>query len=404
MGTQNKVVHNRTVKRLKDLPYPLLLFLILSALLHLLAWSGFSGLGDSFILGINRASQGEVIDFLISGSSPPEPQTADISSDTDRHAADTYSVSEKHPSSKAGTRSTISSGYPTPETLPASSAEERKVAAEETYVSSVPHDTVVPVLPEPLTETVGTNRNSPAAADAVRETRAADMDPIPDILPFAREQLIFSLYWSGIHVGTATLEAVRGETASFITSIVHSNAVISSFYKVDDRAESRLLKGRPAGFTLLQSEGKHRGNKETIFEPERNRVTYINHLDKSRHEHDMSGKLLWDVISGFYYLRRQPLETGTSVYISMFDSNKFHNAEVKVVRREMVALEDGQEISTIIVEPRLKSEGLFQKSGEMLVWLTDDERRMPVRMEAKIKIGRVTAKLKSFAINPLNGI
>jgi hypothetical protein len=112
----------------------------------------------------------------------------------------------------------------------------------------------------------------------------------------------------------------------------------------------------------------------------------------------MSGKLLWDVISGFYYLRRQPLEIGTSVYISMFDSNKIHNAEVKVLRRDMVELEDGQKIATIIVEPILKSDGLFQKTGEMLVWLTDDERRMPVRMEAKIKIGWVTAKLKSFAI------
>lgn len=398
MGTQNKVIHNRIIKRLKDLPYPLLLFLILSALLHLLAWSGFSGLGDSLILGLNRASQREVLDFLIAGTSPPEPQTAENSTDTDRIAANTYSVPNYEPSSKAGTQSTISSGDPTPNALSASSAEERKVAAEEASVSSVPHDTVVPEIPAPLTKAVETARNSPAAANAARETRAADTAPIPDIFPFAREQLIFSLYWSGIHVGTATLEAVKGETASSITSIVHSNAVISSFYKVDDRAESRLLKGRPVGFTLLQSEGKHRGNKETIFEPERNRVTYINHLDKSRYEHDTSGKL-WDVISGFYYLRRQPLETGRSVYISMFDSNKFYNAEVKVVRREVVALEDGQEISTIIVEPRLKSEGLFQKSGEMLVWLTDDERRMPVRMEAKIKIGRVTAKLKSFAIH-----
>jgi hypothetical protein len=273
------------------------------------------------------------------------------------------------------------------------------VAAEEASDSEVPHDNSVPVLPAPQTQTAGTVRNTSATTDAVRETLAADTAPIPDIFPFAREQLIFSLYWSGIHVGTATLEAGRGEAVSSITSTVHSNAVISSFYKVDDRAESRLMKGRPAGFTLLQSEGKHRGNKETIFEPERNRVTYINHLDKSRNEHDMSGKFLWDVISGFYYLRRQPLETGTSVYISMFDSNKFHYAEVKVLRREMVELEDGQVISAIIVEPRLKSEGLFQKSGEMLVWLTDDDRRMPVRMEAKIKIGRVTAKLKSFDIN-----
>ncbi len=112
----------------------------------------------------------------------------------------------------------------------------------------------------------------------------------------------------------------------------------------------------------------------------------------------MGGKLLWDVITSFYYLRRQPLEIGKSVHISMFDSNKFLNTEVRVLRHEQFTMDNGQEVPTIIVEPVLKSEGLFQKSGTIMIWLTDDERRMPVRMETKLKIGWVTAVLKSFSV------
>lgn len=398
MGTQNRDVHSRTIKRLKSLSNPLLLFLMLSVLLHLLAWSGFSGFGESLLLGLSRASHGEVIDFLVTDTSSTEPRTAETSSVVNRVATITHPVSVNPPFSKAQTQSTVSDGEPAADTPSAIPAEERKAAAEEASVSDAPHDNVVPATPAPRTQAAGTVQNASSAADAARKTAATNKATFPDIFLFARERLSFSLYWSGIPVGTATLEAVRGEFTSSITSVVHSNDVISSFYKVEDRAEARLAKGRPANFTLVQNEGKHHRHKETIFDPERNMVTYINHLDQSREEHDMSGKLLWDVISGFYYLRRQPLEIGKSVYINMFDSNKFLNAEVKVLRREMVELEDGQEISTIIVEPILKSEGLFQKSGKILVWLTDDERRMPVRMETKLKIGRVTAKLKSFAI------
>ena len=386
------------MKTLKNLSYPLLLFLILSILLHLLAWSGFSGFGNSLLLGLGRTSHGEVIDFLTSDAAPPDTSTDEASSVAGRVATNTSAVSAEPPSSKAETQPAASRETPTADEPPATPVEERKVDAEEASVSDTPHDNASPVIPPPQAQAAGTVQNASPATDAARKTVATNTVPIPDIFPFARERLTFSLYWSGIHVGTATLEAVRGDDTSSITSVVHSNAVISAFYKVEDRAEARLVKGRPASFTLLQSEGKHHGNKETIFEPERNKVTYINHLDKSHQEYDMSGKLLWDVITGFYYLRRQPLEIGKSVYINMFDSNKFLNAEVKVLRREMVELKDGQEISTIIVEPILNSEGLFQKSGEILVWLTDDERRMPVRMETKLKIGRVTAELKSFSV------
>jgi hypothetical protein len=127
-------------------------------------------------------------------------------------------------------------------------------------------------------------------------------------------------------------------------------------------------------------------------------VIYINHLDKSRQEHGMNGKLLWDVISGFYYARRQPLETGKSIYINMFVQQ-----QVSEYRGESTASRAGENVRRQGGPrhhrgPVLKSEGLFQKTGEILIWLTDDERRIPVRMETKLKIGRVTAELKSFSV------
>ena len=246
-----------------------------------------------------------------------------------------------------------------------------------------------------------TEDGDPATEEPGRQTALSEQWPESELFPYARETLSFSLYWRGIHVGTAKLEAIKGEESSSITSEVHSNAVISAFYKVEDHASAQIVAGRPENFRLIQNEGRHRRNRETIFNVEQDKVFFINHLSQRRHEHDMNGKVLWDIISAFYFLRRQPLEIGTSIYISMFDSNKFLNAEVKILRRETIEFEGERKVPTIVVEPIVTTEGLFQKNGKIIVWLTDDDRRLPVRMETQLKsaiIGRVSAQLTSFSI------
>jgi hypothetical protein len=387
------------MKKLKNLSFPLVLFLLLSLLLHLAAWTGFSGSLGALLLGLGHVPHHEVIDVLVAEPPPPDPQVVSTSSAADRSTAHTRSLAADQPTQPAEAAQPSASDEVEPadeeHAIPTAGQE---IAAPEPDVQDIPiKDAVEPGTP-PQVQSADTGSAASPGPEDVQTPEAADAAPPPEILPFERERLTFALYWSGIHVGTATMEAVRGNGISYITSVVYSNAVISAFYRVQDRAEARLVNGRPAGFTLIQSEGKHRRNKETIFDLERNKVIYINHLDNSRQEYAMNGKLLWDVISGFYYARRQPLEPGKSVYLSMFDSNKFLNTEVKVLRREQVELYDGKEVPTIIVEPVLRSEGLFQKTGEILIWLTDDERRMPVRMETKLKIGRVTAELKSFFV------
>jgi hypothetical protein len=384
---------------LKILSFPLGLFLLLSLLLHLAAWTGLSASIGALFLGLGHVSRNEVIDVLVAQPPPPDPQVVSTSSAVGRSAVHTRSLSPDHLTQPAEpARTSVSDEVETADKESATPAADQEISAPEPDVQDTPiKDATEPGPPPQVQSADAGSADSPGLEDA-QTPEATEAPPPPEILPFERERLTFALYWSGIHVGTATMEAVRGAGTSYITSVVNSNAVISAFYKVQDLAEARLVNGRPAGFKMLQSEGKHRRNKETIFDAQQDKVIYINHKDNTRQEYDMNGRLLWDVMSGFYYARRQPLEPGTSFYISMFDSNKFLNTEVRVLRREQVELFDGKEVPTIVVEPILKSEGLFQKTGEILIWLTDDDRRMPVRMETKLKIGRVTAELKSFSV------
>ncbi|MCC6347402.1 MAG: DUF3108 domain-containing protein [Nitrospirales bacterium] len=216
-----------------------------------------------------------------------------------------------------------------------------------------------------------------------------------ELLKSAREELSFDIYWLNIFVGSAELEAVKEKNTVRITSKVHSSPFLSGFYKVEDFAESTVIDGVPTHFRIRQKEGKYRSDKETVFDTANRKVTFHNYLKGTRDEHTVDG-LLWDVISGFYYLRTLLLETGNAVRIDIFDSNKFYKAEIMVLGREKLSLPGSREVDTVKVKPLLKSDGLFKSRGDIVVWLTDDEKRIPVMVETKVPIGKVTAKLTSI--------
>ncbi len=84
--------------------------------------------------------------------------------------------------------------------------------------------------------------------------------------------------------------------------------------------------------------------------------------------------------------------------MDIFDSNKFFRAEVNILKKEMLQIPGIGEVSTVLIKPELKSEGLFKKTGDIFIWLTDDDRKIPVRVETKIPVGNVVAELKGIEI------
>jgi hypothetical protein len=216
----------------------------------------------------------------------------------------------------------------------------------------------------------------------------------PRILHYTREKFYYDIYWIGIYVGSAVLEGVNDNGIVRITSQAHSAAFISNFYKVEDFAESKVRDGMPVNFRIRQREGRYRSDKETKFDVRNGKITYFDYLKGLREEHAGKRDVFWDVISGFYFLRTKEMEPKKTIFINIFDSNKFLNAEVSVLGKERVKFAGKGEIDAIVVKPVLKSDGLFQNKGDIRIWLSNDENRFPVRVETKVPIGKVVAELK----------
>jgi hypothetical protein len=223
--------------------------------------------------------------------------------------------------------------------------------------------------------------------------------PLPSpAAPFhVPEKLIYDLTWTGIKAGTASLEILNNGDKIKIISTAQSAKWVSVFYKVDDRVESSLIKnepsliGQPFNYRLKIREGRHRRDKEVIFDSNNNKAIYIDHLGKEKKEFDVPASI-FDPISSFYYIRTLNLMVGAPVYVTIFDSKKIWNVEVKVLRKEKVTLLIGT-FDTIVIKPLMKSEGIFNRKGDILIWLTDDKKRIPVKLETKVVIGSVVATL-----------
>lgn len=214
------------------------------------------------------------------------------------------------------------------------------------------------------------------------------------------EKLIYDLAWTGVKAGTAVLEVVDEKDSLRITSTANSAKWVSVFYTVDDRVEavlsrgkSQIFIGQTKNYRLKIREGKHRRDKEIVFDHTRHTALFIDHLDKDRERKEYPvHENVFDPLSVLYYVRTMKLDVGKPAYVDIFDSKKLWNVEVQVLRKEKISTVLGV-VETIVIKPLMKSEGIFNRKGEMLIWLTDDQKRIPVKMQTKVAVGAITATL-----------
>lgn len=223
--------------------------------------------------------------------------------------------------------------------------------------------------------------------------------PLPDVLPFGPgESLKFSIDYGILNAGGATMEVagqrrIAGRQCLDIRTEAKSNAFFSKFYKVWDRAQtfvdaSTLL---PWRFEKHQREGGYRKDLLVKFDRPGAFASYENGDEIVIHPHAQ------DELSAFYYLRTLPLEVGRDVLIDSHADRKNYPLRVIVHGRETVEVPAGT-FDCFVVEPVVREGGIFQAKGTLTIWLTADERRMPVKMRTKIVVGAVTASLTGFKL------
>jgi hypothetical protein len=207
------------------------------------------------------------------------------------------------------------------------------------------------------------------------------------------EKLTFSIQYGFVRAGTAELE-VRpgdGDGSWILTSRARTNSFFDVFFKVRDEVRSWVDPEtmETLRFEKTLSEGKFQDEETILFDRGRNVAVYDDGkeavlTDEAR-----------DVLAAFYHLRSQRLPIGERVPVAYHASKKNWSIEVRIGKAEMVEVPAGK-FRCVCIEPFLKSVGVFKQTGRLRIWVTADERRMPVKLESKVTFGAFEAVLTGY--------
>lgn len=277
----------------------------------------------------------------------------------------------------------------------------------------VKEETVAPASPEPVKAKKKTVKKEKPKVKGPRQPDIEDSEGFdgrrPIVDPYrVGEKVSFDVSFFNINAGIINLEVkpfvtVNGKKAYHFEVSGNSNSFFSRIYAVDDKLTTYLSYDEllPLSLQVSIKESKQLAEARTFFDWKTLKASYWQkRITKEKGER--SKKIDWEilpysqnVVSVSFYLRAFKLEPGKKHAVRIADEGKNIVFTGEVLRRETLKTPVG-DLKTVVVSPSIKADGVFTPIGQILLWFTDDDRKLLVRLESKIKIGTIVAKLKSI--------
>jgi hypothetical protein len=244
---------------------------------------------------------------------------------------------------------------------------------------------------------------------ALLQSAGLNNDP-PASMPFAPgERLRFRLRWTVVPAGEATLEVlpfetINGQKTYHFRLTAKSNLLIDSIYKVRDRIDAfaSIDMTRAVLYHHKQHEGDNRKNVKVRFNWEQEIALYNDgHTDSEIPIKPGT----FDPLSVFYYSRLADFENKGLIRCPVSDGKKCVDGQARIVRKETIKVLCGW-YDTYLIEPDLKHVGgVFEKSkdAKIRIWVTADEKRIPVKIASKVAIGSFVGELMAIENAPARG-
>jgi len=124
----------------------------------------------------------------------------------------------------------------------------------------------------------------------------------------------------------------------------------------------------------------------------------VNHIARTSEGNHRIPPYVQDIMSAFYITRLADFSgyrLGQKLHLQNFYKDSTYELDVKFKGRQTIEVSAGK-FNCIIVEPLAREGGLFKSEGRVLVWLTDDERKIPVKVSTEIVIGSIDSELIEY--------
>lgn len=220
-------------------------------------------------------------------------------------------------------------------------------------------------------------------------------------VPFAvGERLEYEVRFGRLKVGNAHMEVValeqlRGRTVWHTAFWVQGGNFL---YRVNDVYESWIDAETLSSLKFVQELNEGGKNTERRFEifPERAMFIQTNKKD-AKEEKSVSNPL--DDGSFLYFIRTIPLVVGETYDFHRYFRPDRNPVRIKVLRKEKVRVPAGS-FDAIVIQPVIKTKGIFSENGHAEIWLSDDDRHIMLQLKSRLSFGSLNLYLRRYYPSP----
>jgi len=205
------------------------------------------------------------------------------------------------------------------------------------------------------------------------------------------ERLVYNVKFGLFSVGRATMEVVgidtvRGEPTFHVLFNIHGRALT---YTLDDSMQSwigvrDLVTRRFVQKTVER--GRMRIRSYEIY-PE------LGYWVRDGRDTAATVQDPLDDASFFFFARTLPFEQGATYSFARYFIADRNPVTIRVIQRQEIGVPAGR-FRTVAVRPIFQSRGLFGQGGQAIIWFSDDEARIPVRMRSALPVGTIEMSLR----------
>jgi len=241
----------------------------------------------------------------------------------------------------------------------------------------------------------------PAQSSAKRpgaQAKNTDPDPQPEALslrPPVADKLTYDVEWRLIHAGTVVVEAERTHADLHLDS----GGIVSNLFKVHDVYSVDYDEPYCASDATMDSqEGKRHHHTSITYDRAGLTASYLERdLIKNIVLHSDTVRIpncTHEVLGALLKLRGMNVAPGQSVQIPMSDGRRAALVKIEAQEREQVTTPAGS-FKAIRYEANMMNGVIYTRKGRAFLWLTDDERHLPVqiRLRMNFPVGTVTLQL-----------
>jgi hypothetical protein len=224
--------------------------------------------------------------------------------------------------------------------------------------------------------------------------------PLAMRVPFGiGERFDYDVKLGSLKVGSSAMEVrgvetIRGREAWHTAFWVKGGTF---FYRVNDLFESWIDVETFASLRFVKQLEEGTADRAQRYEIYPERGMYVNQRNDKPTRTLPTVRQPLDDGSFLYFVRTLPLVVGETYDFSRYFIPDRNPVRIKVLRRERITVPAGT-FNAIVVQPVIKTKGIFSEDGHAEVWLSDDPARMVLQLKSRLVFGSLNLFLTSYAL------